>query len=416
MNRRILTLILITGVLLIAAISFVIFLIYAPDEIVEDVEDVPFAVYYRPVTFADLSGWLEDDPRLALQAFQRSCVKLLIQPDARDMGANGIAGSIGDWDNVCQGIPDPEGADIQVIRDYLEANFQPVAVTTNKETKGRFTGYYVPEMMGARQQTDRFSVPLYRRPDDLVMVDLGRFRPDLRGERIAGRVAGSYLDPYSTRGDIAGGALDAQGLELLWVEDQVEAFFLHIQGSGQVRLENDTIIRVGYDGHNGHLYNSLGRDLIDRGLIQPSQGSMQGIKGFLRQNTQSAQVLMNVNPSFIFFRLLPGDGPEGAQGVVLTDRRSLAVDRRYMPLGVPIWLDVTAPTGPTTEAGKPSMEPFKQLMVAQDTGGAIKGAIRGDVYWGAGVGAGWIAGHMSNMGSWYMLLPKAVAARLPQSL
>lgn len=416
MNRRILTLVLITGVLLIAAISYVIILIFAPDEIVEDIEDVPLTVYYRPVTFAALGGWLADDPRQALQAFRRSCAKLLIQPDARNMGANGIAGNIGDWDNVCEGMPDPEGADIEVMRDYLEANFQPVAVTTNKDTKGRFTGYYVPELMGARQQTDRFPVPLYRRPDDLVMVDLGRFRPDLQGERIAGRVAGSYLDPYSTRGDIAGGALDAQGLELLWVEDQVEAFFLHIQGSGQVRLENDTIIRIGYDGHNGHLYNSLGRDLIDRGLIQPGQGSMQGIKGFLRQNPQNAQALMNINPSFIFFRLLQGDGPEGAQGVVLTDRRSLAVDRRYVPLGVPIWLDVTAPTGPTTEAGKPSMEPFRQLMVAQDTGGAIKGAIRGDVYWGAGVDAGWIAGHMSNMGSWYMLLPNAVAARLPQGL
>ena len=368
------------------------------------------------MTFGELDGWLIDDVRPAIHAFEKSCGKLLIQPGERSMGANGIAGSIGDWADVCLNLPDPDVTSVEVLRTYIEMNFRPVAVTTNKETKGRFTGYYVPEIRGSRLQTDTYAVPLYRRPDDLVMVDLGRFRADWKGERIAGRVSGSYLDPYSSRGDIASGALDAKGLELLWVEDQVEAFFLHIQGSGQVRLENDTIIRVGYDGHNGHLYNSLGRDLIDRGLIEPSQGSMQGIKGFLRQNPNSAEDLMNVNPSYIFFRFLPGDGPEGAQGVVLTDRRSLAVDRRYMPLGVPIWLDVTAPTGPTTDAGKPGMEPFKRLMVAQDTGGAIKGMIRGDVYWGAGVDAGWIAGHMSNMGAWYMLLPNQVAARLPQQL
>jgi len=231
--------------------------------------------------------------------------------------------------------------------------------------------------------------------------DLGQFRDTLRGERIAGRVEGGRLHPYPDRGTIDRGALAGRGLELLWVDDAVDAFFLQIQGSGRVTMADGSVIRVGYDGQNGHPYVAVGRVLIQRGIMTPEQVSMQSIRAWLAANPTAAPDLLRENPSFVFFRELTGDGPVGAQGVALTPGRSLAVDPRFLPLGAPMWLDVEDP--------RVAGDRIRRLVVAQDTGGAIRGPVRGDLFWGHGAAAEDAAGRMRSQGRYWLLLPAGVS-------
>ncbi|MGH6912588.1 MAG: murein transglycosylase A, partial [Geminicoccales bacterium] len=251
----------------------------------------------------------------------------------------------------------------------------------------------------------RYTVPLHLAPDDLLRIDLGRFNPELAGYSISGRIQGNQFVPYHSRGEIESGALDDRGLELLWVDDRVDKFFLQIQGSGQVVLEDGRLIRVGYAGQNGHPYRAIGRDLIEIGALPPEQVSMQSIRTWLEANPGAARAIMDRNRSYVFFQenseLGPDDGPIGAQGVPLTAGRSLAVDLRFIPLGAPVWLDSSAPF-PDGEA------PLRRLMIAQDTGGAIKGVVRGDVFWGAGALAEAVAGRMKSTGRYAVLLPRSL--------
>jgi membrane-bound lytic murein transglycosylase A len=243
-------------------------------------------------------------------------------------------------------------------------------------------------------------VPLYRTPPDLVTADLGLFRPAFAGERIAGRVDGTALKPYAKRAEIERGALAGRGLELVWVDDAADAFFLHIQGSGRVTLEDGSVVRVGYAGGNGHAYTAIGRELARRGVMAPEDVSMQSLRAWLANNPDEAQALMEVNDSYVFFRILEGEGPLGSQGVVLTPGRSLAVDARFLPLGAPVWLATTDPVD--------AARPLRRLTVAQDTGGAIRGPARADLFWGHGADAAERAGRMRQEGELYLLLPRAL--------
>jgi membrane-bound lytic murein transglycosylase A len=229
------------------------------------------------------------------------------------------------------------------------------------------------------------------------MVDLGRFRPAWHGERIAGRVVSGNLVPYPSRAEIERGALDADRLALFWVDDPVDAFFLQVQGSGRVALPNGTQIRLGYDGQNGQPYVAIGKKLVERGALTVDQVSLQSIRAWIKAHPDQADTLMDENPSYVFFRELAGDGPLGSEGVVLTAGRSLAVDRNFIPLGAPVYL-----------ATDDSTSPLQRLMVAQDTGGAINGPVRGDVFWGFGADAETRAGNMRAQGKYYLLLPKDV--------
>ncbi len=252
---------------------------------------------------------------------------------------------------------------------------------------------------------------MLKRPADLVMVELGLFRPAWRGERIAGRVENGQLKPYASRAEIERGALAQRGLELFWVDDAVDAFFLHIQGSGRVRLPDGTVARIGYDGQNGHPYVPIGRLLAERGALPRDEVSMQTIRAWLAAHLGEAAALMEENPSYVFFREIAGPadagGPLGAQGVALTAGRSLAVDRAFLPLGAPIWLDLE---DPAEGNGR-----LRRLVVAQDTGGAIRGPVRGDLFWGFGPQAAERAGMMKDRGTYYILLPHDVAARVSVS-
>lgn len=366
----------------------------------------------KRAAFADLDGWAAADTRAAFAAFVRSCGKILARKDADVFGGASAYGTVGAWRGACHTAvqvkdPSPESA-----RRFFETWFAPAQAFNRDEAVGLFTGYYEPELAGSRRKTARFATPLYARPSDLVSVDLGAFRPELKGERIAGRVDAGKLVPYETRAEIAQAGLAGRSSIIAYVDDPTAAFFLQIQGSGRVRFADGETIRVAYDGQNGHAYTAVGRVLIERGEVTREQMSMQAIRAWLQANPMKAPALLNENASFVFFKEQaladPTLGAEGAQGVALTGEASLAVDVRFHGFGAPMWIDGTAPT---ESSGAADIE-FRRLLIAQDTGGAIRGPVRGDVYWGANARAEGIAGRMAHKGELYVLLPKPVAANL----
>ena len=348
------------------------------------------------VTFSDLAGWRSDRQRDALSTFLRSCAKPHTFSAAVTVKAT-------DWTAPCAAAGSvPEGDDA-AARRFFESWFKPFSVSDGTKEEGLFTGYFEAELRGARHPDSRYKVPIYRLPDDHVAVDLAQFDPKLTGKRIVGRVEGGRLQPYHPRGAIDGGALARRGLELLWIDNAIDAFVLHVQGSGRVILPDASVVRVGFAGHNGLPYRSIGRALIERGALPRGGASWDDIRGWIEANPEQAAALLAVNRRFIFFRKLDGDGPIGAAGVPLTPGRSLAVDRRHVPYGVPIWLETTWPNEPN--------RPLRRLMVAQDTGAAIRGAVRGDFFWGYGPKALAFAGKMKSRGRYFLLLPRDAAAR-----
>jgi membrane-bound lytic murein transglycosylase A len=339
----------------------------------------------EPAAWSDLPAWGVEGVRASLEAFSRSC-------SALDKQAA--------WKAVCAGAQTLGGASDAELVSFFELNFDAYRVVNGDGTDtGLVTGYYEPLLRGSRTATARYRYPLYAVPRDLLTIDLSSVYPDLKNRRLRGRIEGNRVVPYFTRGDIDRDDTPIRGAELVWVDDAVDAFFLHIQGSGQVDLESGERLRVGYADQNGHPFKSLGRVLIDRGEITRERASMQGIKEWVRRNPQRAQEMLNTNPSYVFFRELPRDlpGPLGALGVPLTPERSIAVDARVVPLGAPAYLATTWPN---------TAEPLNRLMVAQDTGGAITGAVRADFFWGFGDAAGNQAGKMRQQGRMWVLWPK----------
>ena len=259
------------------------------------------AATLESVTFASLPGWADDDHAAALTAFLRSCGRLAAQPAERAMGREPWAGRIGDWQPACEAA---KGA-ATMARTFLEQRFQPFRLTDRGRPDGLFTGYYEPLLDGSLTSDARFTVPLYKRPADLVSVDLGQFDPELQGRRIAGKVASGKLVPYAPRAEIVRGALAGQGLELLWVDDPVAAFFLEIQGSGQIRLPDGSTLRVGYADQNGQPYRAIGKDLVELGALDRGKVSLQAIRAWLAAHPDRAPEILDRNRSYVFFRSLP---------------------------------------------------------------------------------------------------------------
>ena len=357
----------------------------------------PPTLTLSPARFSDLPGWNNDSSAAALAAFVKSCAELDRRPDSAAIGPATLGMTAAAWRKPCAAARATSANDA-AARAFFTAQFTPYLAANNNDSDGLFTGYYEPLLHGARQRGGKYQTPLLKRPADLVMADLGRFRPAWHGERIAGRVVAGNLIPYPSRGEIERGALDAERLALFWVDDPVDAFFLQVQGSGRVALPDGTEVRLGYDGQNGQPYVAIGKKLIERGALTADQVSLQSIRAWIAAHPDQAEALMDENPSYVFFRELSGDGPIGSEGVVLTAGRSLAVDRNFIPLGAPIYLAIDD-----------SAAPLQRLMVAQDTGGAINGPVRGDVFWGFGADAEARAGAMHARGKYYLLLPKDVA-------
>ncbi|MDE2029502.1 MAG: murein transglycosylase A [Alphaproteobacteria bacterium] len=343
-------------------------------------------LHLERVSFSALPGWHDDRGfAAALAAFRRSCVKAV--PDFGDAAA---------WRRACDAAQKTRETNYSA-RAYFKRWFMPYAASGNDGAEGLFTGYYVPELRGSPRRGGVYQTPLYAPPLDMIAVDLGAFKKDLKGQHIVGKLAGRELVPYDARAKIAEGSLKKRARPLVWVSSPIDAFFLEVQGSGRIRLPDGSIMPLGYDTSNGRAYVSIGHLMLENGDLQRPV-TMGSIRVWLAAHPHEAQQVMDANPSYVFFRRLPNADIIGAQGVALTPGHSLAVDPSFVPLGAPLWLDTTDASG----------RPLRRLMVAQDTGGAIKGPVRGDVFWGAGRAAAREAGAMQNSGRYYLLLPKGV--------
>lgn len=366
---------------------------------------------FTAVDYSALEGWQDDTLSGFDLAFARSCEALLAMPASKPLPGAAIGGVAGDWHGPCLAANGLSGA---ALKRVIEAEFQPYSVSIAGKRDGVFTGYYEPLLEASYTRTSLYQTPLYSLPTDLVSVDLGQFRADLAGRRIAGRVEGGRLVPYADREAITSGQFGGQEpAPILYVRDPVSAFFLHIQGSGRARLPSGELVGVGYAGQNGHPYFAIGRLLIDEGHIARRDMSLQAIRAWLAEHPDEAERVMNSNPSFIFFRLLEsGAGPFGSAGVSLTPQRSLAVDRKHLSMHLPVFLvtdvpDVSPASSIDSAADGLNTVAFAKLMMAQDTGGAIAGEVRGDVFWGPGREAEDIAGRMNSKGHYYILLPRS---------
>ena len=354
----------------------------------------PVTPNLSPADWSSLPGWHRDNLLDAWPAWLESCAKLKSKPE---------------WQAVCAASEALKPTDAATVRTFFESQF---ALYQSRQADGSenglITGYYEPLLHGSLTPSAKYSIPLYSPPADLLTVDLSTVYPQLKHMRLRGRLQGNKVVPYLDRADIDDGSTPLKGNELVWVDNPVEAFFLQIQGSGCIQLPDGGMIRVGYADQNGYPYRSIGRVLAKRGELPLAQTSMQNIKAWGRRNPDKLPELLAQNPSYVFFRTLPnnGSGPLGALGVPITGERSIAVDARAIPLGAPVWLDTTLPS---------SDQPLDRLVMAQDTGGAIRGNVRADFFWGFGNEAGKKAGMMKQTGRMWVLLPKdmPVPAELP---
>jgi membrane-bound lytic murein transglycosylase A len=355
----------------------------------------PERFFLQKTSFDRLQGWKADDLAQALEPLRRSCARIMKKAPTDTIGTDGYAGTAADWQVACKALP----ADNGDAHAYFESQFTPYALIGEKGREGLFTGYYEPSLRGSLVRTDKYSIPLYARPKDMLTAKLGDFIPEMKGKTITGRVDGDTFIPYYDRAEIEDGALELQD-KIVWVDSAVDAFFLHIQGSGRVTMEDGTALHVGYTAQNGKAYTAIGKTLLERGELQKENVSMQSIRAWLEAHPDQAAEVMNVNESYVFFRALDGkDGPLGAEGVALVPERSMAVDKRIIPYGTPVWIDADEPDN----EGR-----LQKLMMAQDTGGAINGAVRGDYFWGAGERAADKAGRMKSRGTAVLLLPVGV--------
>jgi membrane-bound lytic murein transglycosylase A len=364
--------------------------------------ETPVPASLKPIAVETRPGWQSDDHAEALETFRRSCREIIATGHGFKRAAV-FGGQREDWQHICN-----EALIATDAKAFFATMFDAYQVTDSEHPDGLFTGYYEPQAEGSRNQAPGFNVPIYRKPDDLVSLA----GPHDAGTSPAyGRLVGGKPQPYFTRREIEHGALAGRGLEIAWLKNWEDAFFIHIQGSGRIHLPDGSAIRLAYAAKTGLPYTAIGGVLMQRGILTRQTNSMQSIRNWMKNNPADARELMWQNKSFVFFREVdvadPALGALGAQQVNLTARRSLAVDRSKWMLGTPVWLETTPP--PESTGGS---QPFHHLMVAQDTGSAIKGSARGDVYWGWGDEAARIAGHMKSHGTMIVLLPKAVSSRL----
>jgi len=343
-----------------------------------------------PVEWSSLDSWEADSQSDAWAGFLKSCEKL-----AREQ-----------WREVCDLAETSGNLSDAEVREFFEAHFEVRPVyAQDGETLGLITGYYEPLLQGSWDRTEEYRFPLYGVPQDLLVVDLGAVYPQLKGMRLRGKLDGNRVVPYYDRAQLDDDRELLQGTEILWVNSPVDLFFLHVQGSGLVQFADGSIVAVGYADQNGHPYQSIGRVLVQMGELEKDEVTLFTIREWLQSNPERLNELLSKNPSYVFFELRDAfaDGPTGALNVALTPRRSIAVDRNVIPLGAPVWMQTTLPDA--------AQSPLNQLMLAQDTGGAIRGHVRADVFWGRGFEAERMAGLMKQQGQLFVLLPRGYSVK-----
>jgi membrane-bound lytic murein transglycosylase A len=352
------------------------------------------------IDYTQIAGWRADDHALAFAAFLRSAHRIVETPPKRRHPAVDLDALA----DVARRAIGSGPATADAARRFFEEHFRPARI----DADGFVTGYYEPELTASPVRTGEFTVPLYRRPPDLIDIDDGN-RPAGWDLQIRfGRRSDAGIEPYFDRAAIDGGALAGQGLELAWLADPVDAYFVHIQGSARLRMAGGDMMRVAFDGKSGHAYTSIGRLAIERGYLSAAAADKAGLETWLRQNPQDGRDLMHQNHSHIFFRrtpqITPEEGPVGAAGVPLTGGRSLAVDRTLMTFHTPVWVDAAGVPDPDAPAGAAATH-LRRLMIAQDTGSAIVGPARGDLFFGSGKEAGTRAGRVRQSATMTLLLP-----------
>lgn len=357
--------------------------------------EIPKAPAAIPASWADLPDWDRDDPRPVLEGLRQTCLALRWRDG---------------WQEVCAAVSLSQPQDAGQARSFFENWFTPWKLQQEDGSDtGLLTGYYVPDIRGSRVPDEHFRYPVYGVPDDLLVIDLASVYPELGDYRLRGRLDGRRVVPYWPRRDIDARPDLLQGHELFWVEDPVELFFLQIQGSGRVVLPDGSRVMINYADQNGHPYRSIGRLLLERGAMTRDQMSMQNIRAWTQKHPEQVTELLAENPSYVFFRELGPEWqtPPGSMGLALYPERSVAVDPKYVPLGAPVWLDASWPM---------SDAPLRRLMLAMDTGGAIKGRVRADFFWGMGPEAGALAGRTRQPLRLWLLLPRGVAPPGPPAV
>jgi membrane-bound lytic murein transglycosylase A len=369
----------------------------------EEEKKKPVTLRFKTLdSFKGLPGWDEADLSASFKTFKASCEVFLRQPPEKDVGNQYVPLKAEDWYPACRAAKQLDNPSNANIRSFFEAWFNPGEFEKEGPIEGLFTGYYVPIVDGSLRRTDLYTVPIYGLPRNWVTFRLSAFDNDAPDRKVVGRVDGHHVYPYHTREEINQGAIEKFAPVLVWVEDQVDRLFLEIQGSGIIKLPSGEKIFIGYAGQNGAAYTSIANVLIQQGILTKDSASMQNIRAYFRDNPGKMLDVINQNKSFVFFEKQQKAAARGAQGIFLTPEYSLAVDRSFVPLGAPVWLN-------TTRFDEDKQVPLQRLMIAQDTGGAINGPVRGDVFWGTGPKAGEIAGRMKNKGKYWVMVPRQTA-------
>ena len=346
------------------------------------------------VGFDELEGWNNDNLEDFVDVFKANCKKIA-NFKTPNLALAEIKIDTRDYQNICQEFFAAEIDNGQDLKTFLQDNFTPYLIQADGDAEGKFTSYYESEIFASRQKHGKYIYPVYGKPSDLIEINLKDFDPDLPNKRLLGRVSQQKMLPYYTRAEIENSNFSAP--VLLWADSLIDIHIMQIQGSAVAHLDDGSEVRVGYADNNGRRFKGIGSILLGKGLIKSGQADMISIKKWLKNNPEQARKLMQENERFIFHRIVDATGPIGAFGIPLTAGRSLAVDRQYIPLGALLWLSTTTP----------DKQPLQKLVAAQDIGSAIKGAVRGDYFWGSGgdeILA--LAGKMNNRGHYYIFIPK----------
>lgn len=363
-------------------------------------------IHIKPVRFSRLPGWGSTDILPSFTVFKASCHVFLNTQPEHPVGNDHIHLTAQDWFPACRAaeqLPLPHTSN--QIHDFFQTWFEPIEFVNNKPISGLFTGYYVPAYRGSLTKSSTYPIPIYGVPRDLITVPLKAFNPDFKRQKpLVGRLKGHRLVPYYTTKAIDKGAISETAPVIAWVASRIDRLFLQIQGSGIIKLADHSLLNLQYAAQNGAPYTAIGAVLIQQGIMKKEVVSMQRIRRYLEAHPDQIKPILHKNKSFVFFKPSKETGALGTQGIALTPGYSIAVDSNWVPLGVPIWLNTTVPTPHHQNA-----TPMQRLLIAQDTGGAIRGPVRGDVFWGSGTQAASIAGKMKQSGSYWVLLPRKIA-------
>src|SRR3990167_2069210 len=363
-------------------------------------------------SYNNLPGWKNDDLPEALAAFQVSCKWVLKKDKDANVGNDIVPIKAKDWFNVCNAAIKLEKTSKDEVQKFFESSFVPMTWSDDTDKNGLFTGYYSPLYEGSLKRDSVYTVPVYGKPKDLISINLQKFDPQLPERSLVGRVNNQQLIPYYTRKEIDRGAIKDQAQVVAWLKDEVDRLFLEIQGAGTIKLAEGGNMPLGYVAENGGHYRSVAQVLIRRGVLTKESASMQAIRRYVKAHPVEGRAAIHVNESFVFFNPLKSAYTPGTQGIPLTAGYSMAVDRKWVPLGVPLWLSTKRPD--EHHPSKPVS--LARLMIAQDTGGAIRGKVRGDVFWGTGKVAATIAGNMKYYGTYWLLMPKSWVSKYKKTI